>query len=46
MSVLTLIAILLGVPFVLWAFWFVIEFLRYTLSGEYEMDKRLHDICK
>lgn len=29
-----------------WAVWFVIEWLRYVLSGEYEIDKRLHDICK
>ena len=29
-----------------WAFWFVIEFIRYVLSGEYEMDKRLREISK
>jgi hypothetical protein len=46
MSALTLIVILIGLPVSTWALWFVIEFVRYTFSGEYELDKRLRDICK
>ena len=46
MSALTLIAILIGVPVSVWALCFVIEFVRYIFSGEYEMDKRLRDVCK
>ena len=29
-----------------WAVWFLLEFLRYLISGEYHIDKRLRDICK
>jgi hypothetical protein len=46
MSALFILTILVAVPVLLWAVWFLIEFLRYTLSGEYEMDQRLRDICK
>lgn len=46
MFALTFIAILIGLVVLGWAVWFVVEFVRYTLSGEYEMDKRLRDICK
>lgn len=46
MSAMTLIAILIGLPVSIWALWFVIEFVRYIMSGEYELDKRLRDICK
>ena len=46
MSALTLIAILIGAPVSIWALWFVIEFVRYIFSGEYELDKRLRDVCK
>ncbi len=46
MSALTVLAILVALLVLGWAVWFLIEFLRYTLSGEYEMDKRLRDICK
>ena len=30
----------------IWALWFLLEFLRYLISGEYEIHKRLRDICK
>jgi hypothetical protein len=46
MSALTVLAILVGLLILGWAIWFVIEFLRYTLSGEYEMDKRLREIIR
>ena len=35
MSALTLIAILFALPVFGWAVWFVIEFIRYIVSGEY-----------
>ena len=46
MSALLILAVLIGLVVLGWAVWFVVEFVRYTLSGEYEMDKRLRDICK
>jgi len=44
MSVLTLIAILVAILVFGWAIWFVIELIRYIVSGEYEMDQRLRNI--
>jgi hypothetical protein len=29
-----------------WALWFLIEFIRYVVSGEYELDKRLRNISR
>lgn len=46
MSVLTLIAILIVLAIFGWAIWFVIEFVRYIFSGEYEIDKRLREISQ
>lgn len=46
MSAFTLFSILIALLMLGWAIWFVIEWLRYVLSGEYELDKRLRDICK
>ena len=40
----TVLAILIAVPILSWAIWFVIELIRYVASGEYEIDKRLRDI--
>lgn len=42
MPVLIAIALLL----LGWALWFLIEFLRYLISGEYELDKRLRNISR
>jgi hypothetical protein len=42
MSVLIAIALLL----LGWALWFLIEFIRYIVSGEYELDKRLRNISR
>jgi hypothetical protein len=43
MSALTIsVAILI----LIWAVWFIIRFIKYVSSGEYEMDQRLRDICK
>jgi hypothetical protein len=44
MSVLTLIAILVAILVFGWAIWFVIELIRYIVSGEYEVDQRLRNI--
>lgn len=44
MSVLTLIAILSAILVFGWAIWFVIELIRYIISGEYEVDQRLRNI--
>lgn len=38
---LLIAALLLG-----WALWFVIELVRYVVSGEYEMDQRLHAVTR
>lgn len=46
MSALTLIAILIAALVLGWALWFVIEFIRYITTGEYEVDKRLRDISR
>lgn len=32
--------------FLVWAVWFVIRFIQYIASGEYEVDQRLRDIRK
>ncbi len=44
MSALTLIAILIAAMLLGWAIWFVIELVRYLVTGEYEMDQRLKNI--
>lgn len=46
MSALTLIAILIAAAFLGWAIWFVIELIRYIVTGEYEVDKRLRNISR
>jgi hypothetical protein len=46
MSPLTILASLIALLVAGWALWFVIEFIRYILSGEYEMDKRLREIVR
>ena len=46
MPALIALAILVTLAISGWAIWFVIELIRYIASGEYEMDKRLKDICK
>ncbi|MEW5941727.1 MAG: hypothetical protein AB1750_18850 [Chloroflexota bacterium] len=46
MSTFTVLAILIALLMLGWAVWFVFEWLRYVLSGEYHIDKRLRDICK
>lgn len=42
----TLLASILIALFLLWAAWFIIRFIHYIASGEYEMDQRLREIGK
>jgi len=42
----TTLALLIALLIFGWAIWFVIEFVRYVTSGEYEMDKRLREISQ
>lgn len=46
MSILTLFASIAIALFLIWAIWFVVRFIHYIGSGEYEMDQRLRDIGK
>ncbi len=46
MSAFTLFASVLAILILIWAVWFVIRFIQYIASGEYEVDQRLRDICK
>ena len=39
----TTLILLIAIFILGWAIWFVIEFVRYIVSGEYEMDKRLRN---
>ena len=45
-TVLTAFAILLAILILGWAIWFLIEFIRYIWSGEYEIDQRLRKIVR
>lgn len=44
MSTLTILAILSAALLLGWAIWFVIELVRYIVTGEYEIDQRLKNI--
>ena len=46
MSALTIILTLLALGILGGGIWFVIEFVRYIATGEYETDKRLQDISR
>ncbi len=46
MSTLTIFASIIATLFLIWAVWFIVRFIQYVGSGEYEMDKRLREICK
>ena len=45
-ATLIALATLLGILVLVWAIWFLIEFIRYVLSGEYEIDQRLRKIVR
>lgn len=44
MSAFTIFAALIALLVLCWAIWFVVGLLGYVLSGDYDVDKRLHDI--
>ena len=44
MDPFTIILTLFALIILAWVIWYVIEFVRYITTGEYETDKRLHDI--
>lgn len=46
MSTLTILGISVSILIVVWAIWFIIRLIQYVSSGEYEVDKRLNDICR
>ena len=46
MSPFDIFILMIALALLSWALWFLLEFLRYLLSGEYRIDKRLRDICK
>ena len=46
MSTLTIFASIIATLFLIWAVWFIISMTLYIRSGQYDTDKRLHEICK
>jgi len=44
MSAFTLFASILAILILIWAVWFVVRFIQYIASGEYEVDQRLRNI--
>ena len=38
--------LIIGVPLGLYVLWFIGEFIRYVLSGEHELDKRLWKVTR
>jgi len=36
--------VLIAIPASLWLCWFIYEFIRYVVSGEYEIDIRLNNL--
>ncbi|HPO87270.1 MAG TPA: hypothetical protein PLN86_15625 [Candidatus Hydrogenedentes bacterium] len=46
MNAFTIFLLVIALLILSWAVWFLLEFLRYLISGEYHIDKRLRDICK
>ncbi len=44
LNAITMLVILIGFLALTWVIWFVIEFVRYLASGDYEVDQRLHKV--
>jgi hypothetical protein len=38
--------LIIGIPLGLYILWFVFEFVRYIVSGEYAVDKRLWKVTR
>ena len=45
-ATLLALTILIAILILGWAIWFLIEFIRYVRSGEYEIDQRLRKIVR
>lgn len=43
-TILTTLAVLMALLVLAWALWFVLEFIRYVASGDYQIDQRLQQI--
>jgi hypothetical protein len=41
---MTTLLLIIGVPLGLYGLWFLVESVRYVVSGEYEVDKRLRKV--
>jgi hypothetical protein len=46
MSTLTILGISVSILILVWAIWFIVRLIQYVVSGEYEVDKRLKDVCR
>jgi hypothetical protein len=46
MSTLTILGISVSIIILVWAIWFIVRLIQYVSSGEYDVDKRLNDICR
>ena len=44
MNALNILFGLIALLVLLWAIWFVIGFIHYIRSGDYDVDKRLQDV--
>lgn len=43
---MSIVLIIIAVLIIGWAVWFIIEYIRYIASGEYEIDQRLRKISQ
>ena len=46
MSTLTILGISVSILILVWAIWFIVRLIQYVFSGEYDVDKRLNDVCR
>jgi len=46
MSAFNIFAVLIALLVLGWAIWFIIGFVRYIRSGDYDVDKRLENISR
>ncbi len=46
MNTLNILFGILALLVLLWAIWFVIGFIRYIRSGDYDVDKRLQEVSR
>ena len=46
MSAFNIFATLIAILSVLWAIWFLVGLVRYSRSGDYDVDKRLQKVSQ